>query len=92
PAIGRRLEELRPGVPVASFVIGEAQQITTKTDWSPQWIARDGMSDDATLLKAALENFAFPHGEGFVWIAAGAQVARHLRGYVTGTRGHNKSW
>lgn len=92
PAIGRRLEELRPGVPVASFVIGDAQQIATKADWSSQWIARNGMNDDAALLQAALENFAFPQGDGFVWIAAEAQVARHLRGYVTDTRGHNKSW
>jgi NADPH-dependent ferric siderophore reductase len=43
-------------------------------------------------LQAALESYAFPQGEGFVWIAAEAQVARQLRLYVTGTRGHNKSW
>lgn len=92
PAIGRRLEELRAGVPVASFVIGEAQAIATKAAWSAQWIARDGSADDAAQLQAALERYTFPAGEGFVWIAAEAQVARQLRSYITETRGNAKAW
>jgi NADPH-dependent ferric siderophore reductase len=92
PAIGRRLEELRAGVPVASFVIGEAQKITTKANWTPHWINRDGSSDDTSLLQAALDKHVLPEGEGFVWIAAEANVARSLRSYIVDTRGHAKSW
>jgi NADPH-dependent ferric siderophore reductase len=92
PAIGRRLEELRTDVPVVTFVIGDAQQIATKANWTPLWISRDGKSDDAALLRAALDKHVFPAGEGFVWIAAEANVARSLRSYVVETRGHPKAW
>lgn len=92
PAIGRRLEELRGNVPVASFVIGEAQSITTKANWTPHWIARDGASDDAALLRSALDKHVLPAGEGFVWIAAEAAAARSLRSYMVETRGHPKAW
>lgn len=92
PAIGRRLEELRAGVPVASVVIGDAQTITTKANWTPHWISRDGSSDDATLLRNALDKHVLPHGEGFVWIAAEAAAARSLRSYIIETRGHPKAW
>jgi NADPH-dependent ferric siderophore reductase len=92
PAIGRRLEELRANVPVASFVIGEAQSITTKANWTSHWISRDDSSDDTSLLRAALDKHVFPDGEGFVWIAAEAAVARSLRSYIVETRGHRKAW
>ncbi|CAN5122105.1 siderophore-interacting protein [soil metagenome] len=95
PAIGRRIEELRAGVPVASFVVtepGSAQQLETKANWTPHWISRQSGFGDAELLHAALAQFKFPAGEGFVWIAAEAAVARHLRSYVTDGRGHPRAW
>ncbi|KIZ33034.1 FAD-binding protein [Rhodopseudomonas palustris] len=95
PAIGRRVEELRPGVAVASFVItadGAAQQLATAAAWTPHWIARDPSSDDAAQLLAALAAFSLPEGEGFVWIAAEAAVARALRREIVEQRGHPKAW
>ena len=95
PAIGRRIEELRAGVPVASFVVtepGSEQIIETKAAWTPQWIARHSAFGDAELLHAALAQFKFPTGDGFVWIAAEAAVARHMRTYVTDGRGHPRQW
>lgn len=92
PAIGRRLEELRPGVPAASFVVGDAQPIETRANWTPRWIARDAASDDAMLLRQALAHYTLPEGEGFVWIAAEAAVARSLRGLIVDERGHAKAW
>jgi len=95
PAIGRRIEELRAGVPVASFVVtepGSAQSIETKANWTPHWIARQNAFGDAELLHAALTHFKFPAGDGFIWIAAEAAVARHLRSYVTDMRGHPRQW
>jgi NADPH-dependent ferric siderophore reductase len=92
PAIGRRVEQLRAGVPVATFVVGEAQHVDTGAAWKPHWITRDGTADDAALLRQALAGFTLPPGEGFVWIAAEAAVARSLRGYITDERGHPRSW
>jgi NADPH-dependent ferric siderophore reductase len=92
PAIGRRLEELRADVPVTSFVIGDAQNITTRAKWTPHWISRDGTFDDTALLRAVLDKHVFPAGEGYVWIAAEAAVARSLRSYVVETRGQPKAW
>jgi len=95
PAIGRRVEELRRGVPVATFVVagpGESQQLTTQAAWTAHWIARDGSSDDAAHLRAALDDCPLPPGDGFVWIAAEASVARPLRTYIVEERGHAREW
>jgi NADPH-dependent ferric siderophore reductase len=95
PAIGRRLEELRDNAVVASFVVtaaGGPQQIETRAAWMPHWIVRDPASDDAQQLRAALAEFALPPGEGFVWIAAEASVARAIRSYLIDERRHPKSW
>lgn len=43
-------------------------------------------------MKHALEALSFPSGEGYVWIAAEAAVARALRAYVIETRGHPREW
>ena len=97
PAIGRRVEGLRAGVPVITVaVIGtaaEAQAVETRADWRPAWVARDGGArDDATLLRAALAELRFPAGDGYVWIAAEARTARSLRSYMIETRGHPADW
>ena len=45
PAIGRRVEELRAGVPVTTFVLteaGETHDFHTEAAWTPHWVARDG--------------------------------------------------
>ncbi len=96
PAIGRRLEELRPGVPVTSFVLvddeADAQQVDTRTDWTPHWVRRvDGQANAQTIV-AALRNHQLPTGDGFVWIAGESTIARAARALVTGERGHPKNW
>jgi NADPH-dependent ferric siderophore reductase len=95
PAIGRRVEELRDGVPVATFLVtetGSAQNLATRAGWTPRWIARGPVSDDAAQLRAALADWPLPPGDGFVWIAAEAEVARTIRRYLIEQRGHPKSW
>ena len=95
PAIGRRVEELRADVPVTTFVLMEADEIQdfqTKATWTPRWIARNGSPDDASLLRAALADYALPNGEGFVWIAAEASVARSVRNYIIEDLGHPRQW
>jgi NADPH-dependent ferric siderophore reductase len=95
PAIGRRVEELRIDVPVATFILteaGETQDFPTKAVWTPRWIARDTSLDDAALLRTALADHALPEGEGFVWIAAEASVARSIRAFITEDLGHPRQW
>ena len=95
PAIGRRVEELRTGAPVATLVVmeaGETQHFQTQAAWTPRWVARDGSSDDAALLRAALADHALPSGDGFVWIAAEASVARSLRNHIIDDLGHPRQW
>ena len=96
PAIGRRVEELRPGVPVATFAVvdGEAeiQQFTTRAALRPTWVLRKSTTNDATLLRGALKDYALPPGDGFVWIAAEADVARDLRRLIVDERGHPRAW
>jgi NADPH-dependent ferric siderophore reductase len=96
PAIGRRVQELRPGVPVATIAVvedaHEIQVFPTRAAWTPIWILRQAAGDDdARTLGEALSLHAFPPGDGFVWIAAEAAVARALRTAIV-ERGHPKSW
>ena len=95
PAIGRRVEELRAGVPVTTVVVldadAERQTFDTQAAWQPHWCVRHPGSDDAALLRDALWSLPLPPGDGFVWIAAEAAVARALRAYVL-DRGHNREW
>lgn len=95
PAIGRRVEELRERVPVTSLVIvggeDEAQAFETSADWSGRWVVRTPGADDGAALIAALADLPLPEGEGFIWIAAEAAVARAVRGHVL-ERGHPAQW
>jgi len=96
PAIGRRVEQLRAGARVATFVTvdhdDEAQSFDTPADWVPNWIIRDGATDDAVLLRAVLDQHELPAGDGFVWIAAEASVAREVRSYMLDVRNHPRAW
>ena len=96
PAIGRRIEELRPGVSVATAIVvagpDEKQTFQTKADWTALWAIRQEGEDDAAALRKVLDGYALPAGEGHVWIAAEGNVARALRTYVTEQRGHPREW
>jgi NADPH-dependent ferric siderophore reductase len=96
PSIGRRVETLRAGVAVTTLVVvdgpAEIQTFETRANWRPLWAFRDGAKDDATLLREALVNWQAPQGDGYVWIAAEAMVARALRDTMLNERGHTKAW
>ena len=97
PAIGRRLEELRPGVPVTSVVVTDnptdRQTFVTAADWQPYWVERHpGGGTETTALRRVLEGLPTPPGDGFVWIAAEADVAHGLRDYMLEVRGHAPAW
>ena len=101
PAIGRRIESLRAGVPVTSVIVtgdsADRQQFTTAADWTGLWVERDGIDNntglgDDTLLLRVLSVLELPRGDGYVWIGAEGQVARRLGDYMTVARGQPKEW
>ena len=97
PAIGRRVEQLRPGVPVLTAVLladeGERQVLATGADWQAHWVCRGEPGDqDGALLLEALRPLALPPGDGFVWIAGEKEMARSVRAYFEDERRHPHDW
>ena len=95
PSIARRLEELRPGVPITAIVaveeVADQRGLPARDGLTVHWMPRAGTdTGDAERLQAAIG--VLPAGEGYVWIAAEAQVARALRQHVVDTLGHPKAW
>jgi NADPH-dependent ferric siderophore reductase len=95
PAMGRRLEEARPGERIVTLgLIGsmdEVQSFETQANWRALWIVRSHGPDDQ-LVRRALDGIDRPGGDGFVWIAGEASFARSLRAYLIETREHPKAW
>lgn len=96
PAIGRRVEELRAGVPVITLAVvdgtADEQAFVADAAWTGHWVHRDGAQSDADLLLGALQGLTLPEGEGFVWIAAETGVAKVLRAHVLDPMGHRREW
>lgn len=97
PAIGRRLEELPKGTRVISVVTvagpEEEQLFSTETDLQAIWVHRPlGEAANPEPVLAALDCIDWPTGDGFVWIASEAQVARAVRDHVTSRRNHSRGW
>jgi NADPH-dependent ferric siderophore reductase len=97
PAIGRRLEELRPGVRtiVVATVAGlpEEQVFETATAVETRWVHRPlaDASNPAHLLDA-VKALALPEGDGYIWIAGENETVKILRKHLVEERGHNRSW
>jgi NADPH-dependent ferric siderophore reductase len=93
PAIGRRMEELRPSVVVKTVVVVEGaediQAIETQAQWTARWIRRDlSGRDDTANGRAAIDDVMPNHGNGFVWIAGEAEFAKSLRAHLLEAHGH----
>ena len=97
PSIGRRLEHLRPDVPVTTIIVvhdtQEQQIFSTSAKWDPIWIFRGhGVATTRESLKLALESLTLPAGDGFIWVAAENSMARLAYLHFTETRQHPKQW
>ena len=96
PAIGRRLEEL----PDAKIIViaavpdaAEEQDFAVGANHTIDWVHRfPAQNDDPAPLHEALRGLTLPEGDGFIWIAAEAKVARALRDHVRNDRGHPAEW
>jgi NADPH-dependent ferric siderophore reductase len=97
PAICRRLETMRTGVPVDVFVMvadSEDQRIfVTTANCNVRWlVCSESTRDDAATLCSALQTLRLRPGDGFIWIAAEAHVSRSLYTYFVEKRGHPMQW
>ncbi|MCB8882762.1 siderophore-interacting protein [Acidisoma cellulosilytica] len=96
PAIGRRIEELAPGMPVISIAAvtdrSEEQRFETAAELDARWVYRPhGAAADPAALLDAVKKLALPP-QTFVWVAAEAGVARAIRRYLLEERGLPKAW
>jgi NADPH-dependent ferric siderophore reductase len=97
PAIGRRVESLRQGVDVTTIVLvtdeSDHQTFATDAKWTQKWVYRnDPLPGDADLLCQALGEMGLPPGEGYVWMAAEAQVIGTLRKFMVEDLKHPETW
>lgn len=97
PSIGRRMEELPLGTNVTTVIaVGspeDEQVFATSALHNAIWLHRplDHADDPSSFLKA-LSQFSPKQGDGFIWIAAEAKVARTVRMDVLERIGHPKQW
>ncbi len=87
PAIARRLEGLREGVPVTVFVEvdGPASHIElpTRAQATVHWCDRDGAAPGISMaLSDAVTAHRFPDTEGFVWAGGEAGGIKPIRRYL----------
>jgi NADPH-dependent ferric siderophore reductase len=95
PAIGRRLEELLAGTRAIVIVevenSAEEQRFDTRARLETHWLHRDGAEPgNHLLLQRAIAELSLPPGEGYVWVAAEASVAKSLRRHLVDVRGLRK--
>ena len=97
PSIGRRVESLAEGVRAITLVSvngpAEEQTFNTRAAHQAIWVHRS--PDDATNAQPvveALRQIELPPGEGFVWVAAEARVARAARDHIVNVRRHSRQW
>lgn len=96
PAIGRRLEELPPGASAITLGIvtgaAEEQAFTSPASLDARWVHRPlAQADDPASVLAALGDLQTPAGDGFIWVAAEARVARAVRDHFL-SKGHPPTW
>jgi NADPH-dependent ferric siderophore reductase len=96
PAIGRRIEETSVcNVTSIVAVAGpeEEQTFVTTAAHKSHWVHRSASeADNPAPLLAALKAFVPPPGDGFIWIAAEANVARPLRQHALAEMNHPFPW
>jgi len=93
PSIARRVEEQPCGTTVISIVAvrsaAEEQIIQSDAEHQALWVHRPiAYADNPEPILKQLRQLSKPAGDGFIWIAAEAKVARAVRDYVKNVWGH----
>jgi NADPH-dependent ferric siderophore reductase len=97
PSIGRRIEAGKNHVPMISIVAisdsAERQVFNTMADHLGFWVNRSpNEATDPEPLMSVLSGLTLPPGDGFVWVAAEARVARSVKHYIINHVRHPASW
>jgi NADPH-dependent ferric siderophore reductase len=98
PAIGRRLEELRPdtkAIVVAAVACSEEEQeFKSRAEVETIWVHRPlSRAEDPAPLLDAVRALTLPDGgDGYAWAAGESQTAKLLRQHLVDERGLSKSW
>jgi NADPH-dependent ferric siderophore reductase len=96
PAICRRIEELRSGVPIRAIVAVDGPDdrigMPDHDALTVHWAIRGKGANDAERLIALLGETAWPAGEGYVWIAGESGISRAVRTHIIATLGHPREW
>jgi NADPH-dependent ferric siderophore reductase len=96
PAIGRRIEETSARNVTSIIAVAgpeEEQTFATKAAHASWWVHRPAsLASDPAPVLAALKAFVPPPGDGFIWIAAEANVARTLRQHALVEMNHPAQW
>jgi NADPH-dependent ferric siderophore reductase len=92
PAIARRIEELPPHV--AALVVVEVDNASgrlplERPSTDIHWVYRQG---GTPAVERVVADLVLPPGEGFVWVAGEAAMARRLRTHLIEDRGLDKTW
>ena len=94
PSIGRRIEEMAPGLPVVSVVgvpgVEDEQVFETQAALTTHWVHRSDPADASVLIER-LRDVAIEPGT-FVWVAAEGAVTRAIRSYLVEERKHPLVW
>jgi NADPH-dependent ferric siderophore reductase len=87
PAIGRMLEELRPGV--ATTVVVELEDPADRPRWDTpadvRWLY------GTSCLNEVVRSFPEPPGPGYIWMAGQTPIVRDARRYLRHERGVDKT-
>jgi NADPH-dependent ferric siderophore reductase len=97
PAIGRRLEELRPQAKVIVIAevsdASEEQTFTSRASVQTIWLHRGKAAPGSTtLLDDAVAKQKLPSGDGYVWVACESLTAKRLRRILVEDHAHPKAW
>jgi NADPH-dependent ferric siderophore reductase len=77
-------------ITVAAIIdAGDEQRFATRAQLDARWVHRpESHAGDPAPLLAAVQAIDLPPGQGFVWIAAEAAVAKALKQHFLEERGH----
>lgn len=97
PAIGRRLEELRPQAKVIVIAevsdASEEQTFTSRASVQTIWLHRgQAVPGSTTLLDEAVAKQTLPAGDGYAWVACESLTAKRLRRILVEDHGQPKAW
>ena len=95
PAMGRWVEGMAQGAAVTTLGLvtgpAEEQHWQTLANHVAHWCHRADPADPQAAA-SAVAGLDLPEGRGFVWIAAEAGVARHIRDHFLTARNHPRHW